>query len=57
VCPSPRPLSPPADSYIGGQYLDYHMKGNLPNVKFTDKKENEIFLKYKEIQMGSGAKS
>jgi hypothetical protein len=23
----------------------------------TDKKENEIFLIYKEIQMGSGAKS
>ncbi len=24
---------------------------------YTDKKENNIFLKYKEIQMGSGAKS
>ncbi len=25
--------------------------------KYTDKKENKIFLIYKEIQMGSGAKS
>jgi hypothetical protein len=24
---------------------------------YTDKKENKTFLKYKEIQMGSGAKS
>jgi hypothetical protein len=24
---------------------------------YTDKKENQIFLIYKEIQMGSGAKS
>ncbi len=24
---------------------------------FTDKKENQIFLKYKEIQNGAGAKS
>jgi hypothetical protein len=24
---------------------------------YTDKKENKIILKYKEIQMGSGAKS
>jgi hypothetical protein len=24
---------------------------------YTDKKENNIFLTYKEIQMGSGAKS
>jgi hypothetical protein len=27
------------------------------NVLYTDKKENNIFLIYKEIQMGSGAKS
>jgi hypothetical protein len=27
------------------------------HVPFTDKKENEIFLLYKEIQMGSVAKS
>jgi hypothetical protein len=26
-------------------------------VLYTDKKENKIFLIYKEIQMGSGAKS
>ncbi len=26
-------------------------------AQYTDKKENEIFLKYKEIQMGSVAKS
>jgi hypothetical protein len=26
-------------------------------VQYTDKKENEIFLKYKEIQLGSVAKS
>jgi hypothetical protein len=26
-------------------------------VWYTDKKENKIFLIYKEIQMGSGAKS
>jgi hypothetical protein len=26
-------------------------------VHYTDKKENKIFLIYKEIQMGSGAKS
>jgi hypothetical protein len=26
-------------------------------IKYTDKKENEIFLIYKEIQMGSVAKS
>ncbi len=25
--------------------------------RYTDKKENKIFLIYKEIQMGSGAKS
>jgi hypothetical protein len=25
--------------------------------RYTDKKENKTFLKYKEIQMGSGAKS
>jgi hypothetical protein len=27
------------------------------NVMYTDKKENQIFLIYKEIQTGSGAKS
>ena len=27
------------------------------NTYYTDKKENKTFLKYKEIQMGSGAKS
>jgi hypothetical protein len=26
-------------------------------IKYTDKKENKIFLIYKEIQRGSGAKS
>ncbi len=26
-------------------------------IVYTDKKENKIFLIYKEIQMGSGAKS
>ena len=29
----------------------------LKEIQFTDKKENKIFLIYKEIQMGSGAKS
>jgi hypothetical protein len=27
------------------------------SVQYTDKKENTIFLIYKEMQMGSGAKS
>jgi hypothetical protein len=27
------------------------------NTVYTDKKENKLFLIYKEIQMGSGAKS
>jgi hypothetical protein len=29
----------------------------LQPALYTDKKEKEIFLRYKEIQMGSGAKS
>jgi hypothetical protein len=33
-----------------------HRQGINPIV-YTDKKENKIFLIYKEIQMGSGAKS
>jgi hypothetical protein len=30
---------------------------SLDSKLYTDKKENKIFLIYKEIQMGSGAKS
>jgi hypothetical protein len=30
---------------------------SLDSKLYTDKKENKIFLLYKEIQMGSGAKS
>jgi hypothetical protein len=33
------------------------MKTNIRPDSYTDKKENKIFLIYKEIQMGSGAKS
>ncbi len=31
--------------------------GRSYSYEYTDKKENIIFLKYREIQMGSGAKS
>jgi hypothetical protein len=34
-----------------GDLYEFHM------VLYTDKKENKTFLIYKEIQMGSGAKS
>jgi hypothetical protein len=33
-----------------------HSQGANP-IEYTDKKENKFFLIYKEIQMGSGAKS
>jgi hypothetical protein len=33
------------------------MSGGLKSRLYTDKKENEIFLIYKEIQKGSVAKS
>ncbi len=32
-------------------------KKQTQNNHYTDKNENQIFLIYKEIQMGSGAKS
>jgi hypothetical protein len=32
------------------------MPAILRHYMYTDKKENKIFLIYKEIQMGSGAK-
>jgi hypothetical protein len=43
-------------------HLQYVMRpggvgGSWGSVPFTDKKENKIFLRYREIQMGSGAKS
>ncbi len=37
-------------------YINRKIK-DLYNTKHTDKKENEIFHIYKEIQMGSVAKS
>jgi hypothetical protein len=36
--------------------LDYNTHYQEPHI-YTDKKVNEIFLIYKEIQMGSGARS
>ncbi len=30
---------------------------NAPDSKYTDKKENQIFLLYREIQSGADAKS
>ncbi len=42
--------------YIGGMQCSlYNDSGWM--VHYTDKTENKIFLKNKEIQMGSGAKS
>ncbi len=35
------------------QSIEYSMKG----VSYTDKKKKKTFLIYKELQMGSGAKS
>jgi hypothetical protein len=35
----------------------YARSFQVSGLMYTDKKENKIFLIYKEIQMGSGAKS
>ena len=41
-----------------GKFKTRRRSNNLQgSQKRTDKKENKIFLMYKEIQMGSGAKS
>ncbi len=49
--PSP-PTRPPQQSTLPTRLLQ-----GEPNFSTTDKKENKIVLIYKEIQMGSGAKS
>jgi hypothetical protein len=46
----------------GGHPLGRHVRirsvvGPISSIQYTDKKENEIFLIYKKIQMGSVAKS
>ncbi len=40
--------------YISFSQLQWN---NTPSVSYTDKKENQIFLIYKEIQSGAVAKS
>jgi hypothetical protein len=41
----------------GGEVMEIFPDGQLPVKGALIKKENKIFLIYKEIQMGSGAKS
>jgi hypothetical protein len=58
---SRQPIPPPP--FAGGIPPHHLMSLNSPaaqvqkNDKYTDKKEIKIFLIYREIQMGSGAKS
>jgi hypothetical protein len=42
---------------VGYARLENRQGYSVPNVMYTDKKENKIFLIYKEIQSGAVAKS
>jgi hypothetical protein len=42
---------------VGRELLENGQGYSVPNVMYTDKKENKIFLIYKEIQSGAVAKS
>jgi hypothetical protein len=54
------PITKNGDSFVGGinHICEHYFSRPIPTVeRYTDKKENQIFLLYKEIQNGAVAKS